>query len=500
MIEPQGYNEMTDWVNNGGTRNVRLVRHVGLLLGLLFVVVPVFALGTDTTPVVPLGVVGVLYAGSIAIRREIEVGATAAVFVFAVMSASVPFAGGPYGIEFELWLYDLPLVAALAVLAFQQQKLRLRWSVYVLLVLIALVSWTFLSAIVGNGVSIAAAMTFAVDHVRYLLLFAFGVLATMRFRPRTLVFALSATTAANILYATAEMLRQSSFGLTTLGDLPQTYGLDPLHVGPVVLGTGLYPGGFAGSSRSLLAIVLLLTPAGAHFLFRGSVWHRLVGAVLTIGSVLLTAISFSDAAKGVLPLVACLAVALVAYNWTDSRWTIPTKAVFAVGALGMAVGTVGFYIIVRLGVLSLDNIAIRASQYSAALTALNAHPVFGVGGYNFVLVAERYGMETPIEIHSTLLAYLAEVGLPGAGLFTAAVVLVLFAGLQRVLRERDETSTAYGMLLVGMVGFHVYSLVTLTYNRPWVYSVLWISAGVVVQASHRYTDTSNDAGVESNQG
>ncbi|MGB9961582.1 hypothetical protein ACOZ32_05145 [Halobacterium sp. MBLA0001] len=144
------------------------------------------------------------------------------------MKASVPFRGGPYGIEFDFWLYDLPLVAALTVLAIRQQELRLHWSLYVLLVLIGLVGWTVLSAIVGNGVSIAAAMTFAVDLVQHLLLFAFGVLATMRFR--TLVFALSATTAANVLYATAKTLRQSLFGLTTLVELSQMYGLDPFHV------------------------------------------------------------------------------------------------------------------------------------------------------------------------------------------------------------------------------------------------------------------------------
>jgi O-antigen ligase len=130
------------------------------------------------------------------------------------------------------------------------------------------------------------------------------------------------------------------------------------------------------------------------------------------------------------------------------------------------------------------NFSTRLQQYIAAVDIGFQYPLFGIGGMNFPLVAESYGLPDPIEIHNIYLSVLASTGIPGAVLFLLSISAVLvIAGKKALSTENDRLFWA--MLVCGILGFHAYSFWVTIHAGGVAYLVFWVLAGAVVGASHQ---------------
>lgn len=246
-----------------------------------------------------------------------------------------------------------------------------------------------------------------------------------------------------------------------------------------------------GSSRVLLGATILLIPVAYVYLWRDPVWRRVAAATVLFGAVALTAVSFSNTAQVVIPMVTILFLVSLTYTYNNDRFAIPTKVIVSGGLLSLAVALLMLGYLISYGRIGFNNVVVRGEMYMAAIRVLHRNPFLGVGGYNFELLSLELGGKTSMPVHSTPLAYFVELGFLGGFLFLTTLLTVYVAGTREVLNRRgpDEILVA---LFTGLAGFQAYSLVTLMYNRPWLISVFWISAGVLIG----WSDQSNGESAE----
>lgn len=138
------------------------------------------------------------------------------------------------------------------------------------------------------------------------------------------------------------------------------------------------------------------------------------------------------------------------------------------------------------------NFSIRLQQYAAAIEIGLTYPLFGIGGENFLLVAESYGVSRPIVIHNAYLGYLAAIGIPGALLFIGSLIAVLLIAVAETVRTSNDDRLLWGMLACGLLGFYAFSFWTSGWKYEAPYMTFWVLAGAIVGARRHHRHREQD--------
>jgi hypothetical protein len=332
--------------------------------------------------------------------------------------------------------------------------------------------------------------------------------------------------AVHVTVALAEGLRGSAFGLTVLGDKTGDVIANKTIFG---LGytTGLFPGGFFGTSRSLLAVLLLIVPVAAVIIvdrYEGTVrWWLLMlvpttfililadtasglgGYLLLLGLVcgygLLVRITSANESQSLVAAGAAVLNGFLIIIFSQfSRYRGESESTEALsdnqdrssgssggqntpssgssGGQGTQPDTDGSALFELLPPFLTDNLGIRVWLASTALTTALQYPLFGLGGANFELVSEELGLQYGLTPHNTYLSVLAEFGIPGFLLFLSAVGYTYYATF-RLAREQSTHKEMWAMVVAGLFAFHAFNFWVSIYHSSTVYAVFWSFAAAV---------------------
>lgn len=488
-----------------------------LLTALLVIVVPLFAILTPIPTLVAVVLVGLLYAGVLLATDHVFEGISSAVFVLAVFNANVPVAN-PARVYFGLRLIDVALIPTLAVLIYWElpnwrpQEITVKtiagasFGVFVL--------WSFLSVLFGNGVSQFVALLFALQQLRYFAVFITAILLVKRTNLRCCLYPLLLSFGGNLLFALVEIFQGHSFGLTRLGENTVPFR-GQFMIGPFVFQHGFYAGGFTGSSRTLAALALcLIAPSIVLAVYSGSKWRIAVTAGVVIASLLVIRVSDTDAGIGAFLLM--MAILLIFWIYKDHPWSK-----YVSGRVGLAIG-IGFVVYAYLAIagwitsgpritvneaiaskypalaaranmfarilspipfFSLGSLSIRLNQYVAAIAVAVTYPLFGLGGGNFFLMAESYGVPMQIVVHNIYLSILASTGFPGLFAYLTSTLIILWICISRATDISNDNQLLWGAIAAGLIGFYAFSFWGTVFNHPVANIVLWSLNGLVLGAN-----------------
>lgn len=481
----------------------------------------------------------------IAIRRLPD-GLFIGFLVAATFSADVPLTSGaalfPGHTVGTVVMYYGPLVGLSGVaVALRWYQSQIPVSVYFLA---AFVGATVLSAVFGGGPSATVGLWFSGFALIGLLSYLMTILAVQNTR-LSLSEALGVffiVVCAQALVGLVQLVRGQPFGLWELGEASRQIVATlsfPL-VGRFLLGT--HVSGFTGMAFQLAFLLVLACPLVIALYQRASGWVRLLPVGCLLIFVLLVRGSSSDAARGaligslltfvVLWLIVCLpktltsqpvagevisklfeklivggsVIALLLYpssaagqissqQVTSKPSTSPTSGSGS-AASSESAGLQNQWLLEQVESISslaipffdLSNLGTRLNQYLAAVDVFLQYPLFGLGGMNFVLVGEQYGVPSPsyteltYPIHSIYFTLLAETGILGLTLFGLTVGLIFVYGYQAA--KSPETDAVVPLaLLAGLSGALAYMLLDvflLTNAASW--AQFWIVAGFVTAA------------------
>jgi hypothetical protein len=495
-----------------------------VLTTLLTVVVPVVALTTGLSVLPLVGLAGVVYAGVALGRNSVFEGLGSALFVLVVFNANVPLVAGPGPARADLLFVDAALVPLVCLLAYRayttSPSLSFDARTLAVACLGGFVAWSFAAAVVANGQSRPAAFMFGVFQLRNLLLLLAGAFVVRETSVWCGIDALVVGTGGNLAFALAEALKGNTFGLTVLGEIGGGY-IGRVVVGDISLHSGLYPGAFAGSSRVLTGIVLLSLPVAVLALRRRRRWGTIGAVGYVLAASLLVRISSTDAGLMALLLTLVIAIAVLlydAYRGTTGG-SLSTVATFAFGIAatvwlfalrqvrdgggGQQSGIDGgessapntggpatatdptriethlTELLTRVPLVSTNTFSVRLQQYAAAIRIGGEYPLFGLGGFNFGLLAGSYGLQTRREVHNTFFAYLAATGIPGLLAYLATTILMVTIPLYRALVGRKH-GLVWGMVAAGMIGFHAFSFWVTLHTSATAYGAFWALSGLVI--------------------
>jgi len=405
------------------------------------------------------------------------------------------------------------------------------------------VCWSYASAIIGNGPSQFASVLFAMQQTRYLLLFVVTIVIVDQTSVFVGLYPLLLSITGNLFYAVGEALAGHTFGLTYLGDAGGRE-LFELTIGPLTLPTGLYAGGFVGDVRELIALALLLLPFLVYWGVYGS--RRVTAAaalgissvvfIIKIGetdagwmaSILVLALTaavwlWMSVAERDFELLAGVGVSITSIvastllyqqrfydffaaetqgpangtsNGTTGGGATETPTETATDAAGNATGGTGggsgdggmsvtewiIELFSYVPLVEVNTLGIRLSQYAAAIELLLTYPLFGIGGYNFVLVAEEYGVPSAMGVHNTFISHLAATGIVGFVSYSVSVLAVVCLVVRRMLQTRARRRALWGCTLTALIGFHAYSFWVVIYGWQTSNAGFWLLSGIVVGA------------------
>jgi len=524
-----------------GTVDGRSVPLCALFLTTLLVgVVPIVALTTGLSILALVGVAGLLYATTLLVTERVFAGLCAAVFVLVTFAANVPLVelpvgGGGYTTPMlDVLLVDVVAVPFAGLLFWWLRSGRMsvsfgreRIAGYALA---GFVGWSLLAALVANGPSRPAGLFYVVVQLRYLLVFSVAAVAVRYTGIYSAVYSLGIAVVGHLAYAVAEIVNRGSFGLTYLGD--SGGGPAPhFYIGPLQFEASLYAGGFAGTSRMLVGLLLLFFPVFVGIIVRRSAPWKLAAGVTLVCTTFLVRVARTDSGWMAFLLTALLTVVALSAlwfradttDWTDRPGTsdyisgvgttisaiafgfllfstrvTPSTPSDAGGSSGSSFSTGGpssagsdtrggseavVQAINRVPFIQTANLSIRLQQYVGAIDIALQYPLFGIGGMNFPLVAESYGLPEPIAIHNLYLSVLAATGVPGVAFFLLAIGAVLVAASRAALSPTNDR-LFWMMIVCGIVGFCAY-LFWVTAGDGVALLTFWTLAGAIVGASRR---------------
>ena len=515
-----------------------LLLAVMLTAGLAFVT-PVLSLFVGIPVLAVVGLTGAVYGALAVLLRHVVVGLYIAFTVTATFAANVPLADNMYlrtlegHLGPELWLMQVPLAGIAAYLALTViDDSYERAPSTTARVFGAFVVWVSLSAILGTATHVDAALFLA-----WLMSQAVVAFVAVRYAVRTdilsfrmVIETVALAVSAHAMVAIIQFFNRGILGLGPLGESAH-FPIASLSLGPLgEFATGTYVAGFTAMSFILASLIILTIPVVLALAVSAPDWRRwvFVGVAVIMTAVLRT--TGTDAGRGALavavgtfavmlvvlygrrllgglissggliqrgvPMAFAAFLGIVAFLYPSSD-SGSTSTVTDIGSgAGANAGTSGSGAGANAGTGSTEaalqelsipffdigGLGIRLQQYLIGLDLFFQHPLFGIGGANFIYHATEYGLPRPMPLHSVYIALLAETGLPGFLLYTAALALVLSAGWQAV---GVKTDTGQCLLLVGvlagMVGFlvfGVFDILPIT-KVPALFS-FWILAGAVV--------------------
>lgn len=131
----------------------------------------------------------------------------------------------------------------------------------------------------------------------------------------------------------------------------------------------------------------------------------------------------------------------------------------------------------------------RQNTDVAALRAMKEHPVLGIGWTQFIHETPRYVRQSPdyplantnIEIHNVVLSRAAELGIPGALLWLAAVLM----GPTRSVVQAGSVMIGWRLLAAGTVIPWLIAIMFSPVPYPLVNNLVWLIAGISMQAQVR---------------
>jgi hypothetical protein len=406
----------------------------------------------------------------------------------------------------------------------------------------AFVLATVLSAIFGGGPNKIAALWFSLYIFIGLLVYISTIFAvrysSLSRRDAIFVFFLVVMTQATL--GTLQLIRGQTFGFSELGE-PVNLVVAELQFGVFSVPLGTHIAGFTGMSFQLSHLLILTFPLLiAAFIINDGTRRTLTGGIAVLfiflirgsssdaarGAFLMGIISFGlltyvvyqpstsditsqvdkrkqDIQSAILPAI--LTIGLLLYPSTGagdsssvSASSAATRSSGTTSGQGSAVSTGGGTSPTAVQVpaflrplydtsiplFDLSNLGVRLNQYLAAMEVFYNYPIFGLGGANFVLVGEQYGVTSPAHtelsyaVHSLYFNLLAETGLVGFSTFLITIALIYFHGVQGARSATSRTAKlAIVALLAGLSGslsFMLLDKFLLTNAASW--AQFWIVA------------------------
>jgi len=493
-----------------------------ILVASLVLVVPMLVLWMDVPLLVILPAVGIGYFTYCYWTERVLTGLISAFFVLAVFGADIPLFDGPDKADLSLYIIDLLAVVLLAVILNQSdltiwQISYSKFSLAAVLGLATCVVWAFVAAAVGNGPSQIAATIFAVQQMRYLVMFLTGSFVVLQTRLIVGLYPLLISIGGNVLYALGEVAVGNTFGLTYLGDAGGR-SFTEFGIGPWVFETGFFVSGYVGNVRELVAITLLLLPFLIYMGMKGRL-RNTVFALLSLGSVaIVIRAGDTDAGWGASILtLAVTGVLLLGVCSTDEIYSQLRTSLLSLLAIVFSAGLYReWFSIGRTGStgggmpkgtspttpdpqggtsdpttvitdslsivpgVELDTLSIRLTQYTAAIDIAITYPIFGIGGYNFALLSQEYNLPIGMDIHNQYLAYLAATGLPGLMAYMISIGSIFVLLCYHVIRGEEQDKYVYTCLICSLLGFHAYSfwVTSQRFINPNI--AFWLLSGMVI--------------------
>lgn len=495
------------------------------LTTLLVVVVPVVTLTTGLPLLAVVAVAGVVYAAGLVLTDNVIDGLWSGVLVLCTFQADLPIAGverggrlGAYAIEIMLAdVAAIPLAVLLVLWGSSRFTLEGRSERIAGYALVGLVVWSAIAAVMGDGPSTVMGLFFSVAQLRHLLLFGVAVAIGRYVSIRTTAYSLLIAVSGHMLFAIAEVFNRGSFGLSYLGEA-SGYGFEIFYIGPVAFVASTYAGGFTGISRILIALLLLVTPIALERIVRGSNWQQVLALGFVAGSVFLIRVSATDSGWAAFLLTMLLMLGLLAYvhlradetrvgTYDYARGyvatigaalsscflflsrtapddtpepTTPSEPTGGSGTLSQ-VDTEILSVIDAVPLINTGNLSIRLQQYIAGIEIGITHPLFGLGGLNFSLVAEEYGVPRVVSMHNVYLSFLVGTGIPGLVLFVTSIVAVLVVAVKNAMTAAAEDRLLWAMIACGLLGFHAINFwIAAGEIGKVAYMTFWVFAGAVV--------------------
>ena len=128
----------------------------------------------------------------------------------------------------------------------------------------------------------------------------------------------------------------------------------------------------------------------------------------------------------------------------------------------------------------------RRNTNSAAIRAITAHPLTGVGWAKFIDVSDQYVRQsrdypltrTNIEIHNVVLSRAAELGIPGALLWIGSVLMG--PGMGVIRRPSNRSYHTWRLVLTGTFASWLVPVFTSPLPYPLPNNLVWLFAGVTL--------------------
>lgn len=497
------------------------------LTALLFVVVPVVAVVTGLHLLALVVIAGLIYAAGLVYTDTLFEGMFGSVIVLCTIQSNFPITGVERGGRLGIYHVNILLVDTVAVpLAImfllwggiQLRSRPIRSETIAGYALLGLVAWSAIAAVASDGPSTVMGLFFALTQLRNLLLFGVAVVIGQYIGIRSAVYSLLIAVGGNMLFAVAEALNRGSFGLTYIGDA-RGRAIEFFTIGPLQFVASTYAGGLASQSRILVALMLLVVPVTIERLVRGPNWQRVLSVGYLFVSVFLIRVSATDSGWMAFLLLTVLVIGVLVYLGSRSNDSQSGMFDYALG-IAMSIGAALFSYFIftsnerierqavnpstsgeptggsgavsintdqiislleAVPFVNIGNLSIRLQQYVIALDIGFSRPLFGVGGMNFSLVAESYGLPRPISMHNIYLSYLAGTGIPGVLLFITSLVAVLVVTVKKAVTATVEDRLLWAMVACGMLSFHAINFwIAAGEIAEVTYMTFWVLAGCVV--------------------
>lgn len=489
-----------------------------VLTASLVIIVPLLVTvgGLPTLPLVAF--TGVVYAVFVTLNDMLFEGLSSALFVLFAFNANIPIieSSGPAG--FSIFMLDLPLIALLFLLLWwehTESRTQFRTATTVVIGSLGVFTvWSLISAFVANGPSQPAAFTFALAQFRYVLILFVAVLLVRRTNCWYGIYPLIIAISGNVVVGIFQTINDGPLGLSYLGEVGAEY-ISQVALGPFVTHSGVHIGGFTGTSRTLSGVVILVVPIVIFLSVGRSRWRALLASGFVVGAAFIVRMSGSDAAWAALLLtLVMVAVVLLYHSYRErqSRYLTgiancalgfavsgglyisrfmnpstdvsePTESSVATSGSGSSTQDLVTDTVASIPIIQANTFPIRLQQWIISAEIASTHPLFGIGGYNFYLVSESFGLPRAFAVHNTFLAYLAATGIPGIAAYLLGIGVVLFVVLRHAIFSHDEASRVFwGLFASGIIGFHALSFWITIHNSVVAFSTFWAVCGIALAA------------------
>ncbi len=442
---------------------------------------------TDQLSFLFIGLAGFIWLLFILYRGCLAAGFASSVPALVSFNIGIPLSPwiGPTRVELLLVDFGLVLVAALSILLWHiESKSHI---LYLILPIFLFAVWSFISGIVAvlQGYP-PTGIIFGINQFRYVLIAIATIGISLSFGHKPIMITLFTSISIHSINAIMQSLIGRPWGLPYYGDSGMSVANTEIGFGLLQFTTGLFPGGFVGSSRSLLAMLLIVFVPAIYYLSKGG--FQAVPALVCIISTPLVVIASRSQNGLAVFIISCVIIVTVLLLIRCNKFI--SLATILAGTI------IGFFLLWAFiwRILSLDltsTSAIRYRQYIIAIETGFSHPGFGIGGMNFNWYTDlglREGYEDVEEIygvHNTFLAYFAELGLPGLLLYIISIFVPYYYCIKKFASTH---SLLAGLFAIGMLNFHIFSNLAWVYHREVVIMTFWL---VVTVASTSCLDMNN---------